>query len=156
MFTDRHFTLALALTLSTAACAPSSVELTNEDRVVITAMADQYLQALVDADLTALGSLFTEDGVRLTNNGGITHGPADIEAINLAADFISFRTDNIVMDGRGDLAYSWLDYDLTSVALEGAEPSTFCGRFLMVVEKQQDGSWLYVAVMFNPRSSPAA
>ena len=137
-----------------SACAAPSVELTNEDRAVITAMADQYLQALVDADLTALGSMFTDDGVRLTNDGGITHGPGDIEAINLGADFISFRIDNVTIEGGADLAYSWLDYDLTSIASEGAEPSTFFGRFLMVLEKQQDGSWLYDAVMFNPRSSP--
>ena len=150
----RGLPIALALTLCTVACAPPPVELTNEDRAVITAMGEQYLQALVDSDLTALGALFTEDGVRLTNAGGITRGPADIEAMDLSAtDFISFRTDNVTIDGQGDLAYSWMDYDLTSVASDGAEPSTFYGRFLMVAEKQPDGSWLYVAVMFNPRPS---
>ena len=134
--------------------APPAAEWTDEDRAAITAMTDRYLQALVDDDMTAFASLFVEDGIRLVNNGAVTHGRAVIQAISLPIDFISFRTDNITIGGQGDLAYSWVDYDLTSVASEGAEPSTFYGRFLTVMKKQPDGSWLFVAVMFNPRPAP--
>ena len=156
MITNYRLSLALWIALSVVACIPPAAELTDEDRAAITALGDRYLQALVDDDVTALASLFVEDGIRLVNNGAVTRGRAAIQAIgSFASDFISFRTDNITIGGQGDLAYSWMDYDLTLVALEGAEPSTNYGRFLTVMRKQPDGSWLFVAVLWNSRPPPS-
>ena len=156
MINKHRLSPALWIALSVVACAPPAAEWTDEDRAAITAMGDRYLQALVDDDGTAFASLFVEDGIRLVNNGAVTRGRAAIQAAleGITSDFISFRTDNITIGGQGDLAYSWMDYDLTLVASDGAEPSTFYGRFLTVMRKQPDGSWLFVAVMFNPRPSP--
>ena len=155
MSTTPRLLLALWIALSVVACAPPAAEWTEEDRAEITVMGDRYLQALVDNDVTALASLFVEDGIRLVNGGPVTHGRAAIRDIgSFATDFVSFRTDNVTIGGQGDLAYSWIDYDLTSVASEGTEPSTFYGRFLTVMKKQPDGSWLFVAVMFNSRPAP--
>ncbi len=152
---------ALGIALSVVAYAPSTAELTDGDRSAITALSDRYLQALVDDDVDALASLFVEDGIRLVNEGAVTHGRAAIHAIgnltptgNPVGDFLSFRTNNATIGGEGNLAYSWLDYDLTIVASEGAEPSIFYGRFLNVIRRQPDGTWLFVAVMFNTRPSP--
>ncbi len=152
---------ALGLALSVAACAPSTAEWTDGDRSAITALSDRYLQALVDDDVDALASLFVEDGIRLVNGGAVTYGRAAIQAIgsltpvgNPAGDFVSLRANNVTIGGEGDLAYSWLDYDLTVVASEGAEPSTNYGRFLNVIRRQPDGTWLFVVVMFNTRPSP--
>ncbi len=156
MITNHRLSPALWIALSVVACAPPAAEWTDEARAAITAMGDRYLQALVDDDGTAFASLFVEDGIRLVNNGAVTRGRAAIQAAleGITSDFISFRTDNITIGGQGDLAYSWMDYDLTLVASDGAEPSIFYGRFLTVMRKQPDGSWLFVAVMFNPRPSP--
>ena len=155
MITNHRLSPVLWIALSVVACAPPAAEWTDEDRAAITTMGDRYLQALVDDDVTALASLFVEDGIRLVSNGAVTHGRAAIQAIgSFASDFISFQIDNSTIGGEGDLAYSWMDYDLTSIASEGAEPSTFYGRFLTVMRKQPDGSWLFVAVMFNSRPSP--
>ncbi len=156
MITSHRLSPALWIALSVVACAPPAAEWTDEDRAAITAMGDRYLQALVDDDGIAFASLFVEDGIRLVNTGAVTRGRAAIQASleGLTSDFISFRTDNITIGGQGDLAYSWMDYDLTLVASDGAEPSTFYGRFLTVMRKQPDGSWLFVAVMFNVRPSP--
>ena len=161
MITNHRLSPALWIALSVVACAPPAAEWTDEDRAAITAMGDRYLQALVDDDVTALASLFVEDGIRLVHNGAVTHGQAAIQAMGSiaptgspAGDFISFQTDNITIGGQGDLAYSWMDYDLTFVTSEGAEPSTVYNRFLTVMRKQPDGSWLFVAVMFNSRPSP--
>ncbi len=156
MINKHRLSPALWIALSVVACAPPAAEWTDEDRAAITAMGDRYLQALVDDDGTAFASLFVEDGIRLVNNGAVTRGRAAIQAAleGITSDFISFRTDNITIGGQGDLAYSWMDYDLTLVASDGAEPSIFYGRFLTVMRKQPDGSWLFVAVMFNPRPSP--
>lgn len=154
MITNYRLLPALLLALSIIACTASAAGWTKEDRAAITAMGDLYLEALVDNDMTKLASLFVEDGIRLVNNGPITQSHAAIQSLNLTTDFISFRTDNITIGGQGDVAYSWMDYDLTSVISEGAEPSTFYGRFLTVLRKQADGSWLFVAFMFNERPSP--
>jgi len=135
--------------------------LSDGDRSAIAALSDRYLQALVDDDVDALASLFVEDGIRLVNEGRVTHSRAAIQAIgrlsptgNPGGDFISFRTNNATIGGEGDLAYSWLDYDLTVVASEGAEPSITYGRFLNVIRRQPDGNWLFVSVMFNRRPAP--
>ena len=155
MITNYRQLLSMWIVLSVVACTQTAAELIGEDRAAITSMGDRYLQALVDDDVTALASLFVENGVRLVRNGAVTSGRAEIQAIgSFAADFISFRTENVSIGGQGDLAYSWMDYDLTSVASEGAEAATFYGRFLMVLSKQPDGSWLVVAVMWNSRPSP--
>ncbi len=161
MSTTPRLLLALWIALSVVACAPPAAEWTDEDRAAITAMGDRYLQALVDDDATALASLFVEDGIRLVNEGAVTHGRAAIQNIGRLAptgnpdgDFISSRTDNITIGGQGDLAYSWMDYDLVTVPSAGAEAATHLGRFLTVMRKQPDGSWLFVAVMFNRRPYP--
>ncbi len=152
---------ALWIALSVVACAPPAAKLTEEDRSAIATMGDRYLQALVDDDAAALASLFVEDGIRLVNEGAVTQGRAAIQAIERLAptgnpdgDFISSSTDNITIGGQGDLAYSWMDYDLATVASDGAEAVTTYGRFLTVMRKQPDSSWLFVAVMFNRRPSP--
>ncbi len=141
--------------------APPAAEWTDGDWSAITALSDRYLQALVDDDVDALASLFVEDGIRLVNGGAVTHGRAAIQAIgsltpvgNPAGDFVSLRANNVTIGGEGDLAYSWLDYDLTVVLSVGAEPSNYYGRFLNVIRRQPDGTWLFVAVMFNTRPSP--
>ena len=161
MITNHRISLALWIALSVLACAPPAAELTDEDRSAIATMGDRYLQALVDDDATALASLFVEDGIRLVNEGAVTHGRAAIQNIGRLAptgnpdgDFISSRTDNITIGGQGDLAYSWMDYDLVTVPSAGAEAATHLGRFLTVMRKQPDGSWLFVAVMFNRRPYP--
>ncbi len=161
MIIDHPLSQALWIALSVVACAPPAAELTEEDRSAIATMGDRYLQALVDDDAAALASLFVEDGIRLVNEGAVTHGRAAIQAIERLAptgnpdgDFISSRTHNITIGGQGDLAYSWMDYDLLAVPSAGAEAYTTLGRFLMVMRKQPDSSWLFVAVMFNRRPYP--
>ncbi len=151
MLTKYLYFLTLWIALSAVACTPPPAALTDQDRAAITTLGDQYLQALVDDNPTTLAALFVEDGIRLVNNGPVTQGRASIEADRSPIDFLTFRTDNITIGGEGALAYSWMDYDMTYVVSEGAEPSNFYGRFLTVTKKQLDGTWLYVAVMFNPR-----
>ena len=164
MIINYRLSPALWIALSVVACAPPAAELTEEDRSEIATMGDRYLQALVDDDAAALASLFVEDGIRLVNEGAVTQGRAAIQAIgrlaptgNPGGDFISSSTDNITIGGQGDLAYSWMDYDLVtapSAASGGAEAATTLGRFLTVMRRQPDSSWLFVAVMFNRRPSP--
>ena len=158
MSPNHQVIVGLGIALLVVACAPSATEVTEEDRSAITALSEGYLQALVDDDVDALASLFVEDGIRLVNGGEAMRGRSVILGMesltptgNPAGDFLSFRTSNITVGGEGDLAHSWLDYDLVSVASDGAEPSTTYGRFLNVARRQSDGAWLFVAVMFNVR-----
>ena len=151
---SKHRVLSvLGMALLAGACAPSAAELTDEDRSAITALSEGYLQALVDGDVDALASLFEEDGIRLLNEGAVMQGRAAFPSISAGA-FLGFQSGNVTIGGEGNLAYSWLDYDLTVPTSEGAEPSSIYGRFLNVIRRQQDGTWLFVAVMFNTRTTP--
>ncbi len=157
MSTNRRFTIALVLMLTAVACAAPVAELTEEDRAAINATADRYLQALVDGDWVAYASVFAEDGVQLPNGGSVNRGRAAIQAFgeSQTRDFISFRTANVTIAGRGDLAYRWFEDDLTWVPAEGGEPSTSYGKMLSVMKQQPDRSWLIVAHMWNSRPPPS-
>ena len=153
MSLKHHMLSALGMTLLVVACAPSAPDLTDEDRSAITALSEGYLQALVDGDVDALASLFEEDGIRLLNEGAVMQGRAAFQSIPAEA-FLGFQAGDVTIDGEGDLAYSWLNYDVTVGTSEGAEPSISYGRFLNVIRRQQDGTWLFVAVMYNTRPAP--
>jgi len=157
MSANRRFPIALALTLATVACGTSVAELTEEDRAVITAIGDSYLQALVDGDWAAYTSLFAEDAVEFPPSSSVVQGRSAMRAFgeSLRRDFTSFQSANVTIAGQGDLAYRWMDYDVTSVPAEGGEQTTYYGKLLSVMRKQADGSWMIVADMWNTRPPPS-
>ena len=53
------------------------------------------------------------------------------------------------IEGRGDLAYVRGTYTMTLHPDGAPEPVEDAGKYLEIRRKQSDGSWLYVADMFN-------
>ena len=155
MSTNR-IAIPMLFTLAGAACVLPGAELTDTDRAAITAIGDRYLQAAVDGDWAAYASVFADDAAELPPGGWIREGQSAIRsaAEQIAADFTSYNTSNATIAGGGGVAYRWMDYDLTSVAAEGAEPFTYYGKLLTVVKKQPNGSWVMVASMWNSRPPP--
>ena len=92
------------------------------------------------------------DHVYVEHNEG--HIFIDEEALEFLSDHLHFTPlkESLVsateIDGRGDLAYFRATYRLT-MSFGDAEPVTDVGKWLAILRKQPDGSWLYSAWIWN-------
>lgn len=89
---------------------------------------------------------FTEDAVRMPPNEPLHVGRAAIEAWS-ATNWGPITTTELIqtaeeIDGRGDLAYARGSYSATVVVPGVPEPISEVGKFLVILRKQPDGSWL--------------
>ncbi|UCC84448.1 MAG: DUF4440 domain-containing protein [Gemmatimonadota bacterium] len=144
---------ALALALATAACQPpgqGTAGLSEEDVAAIRAVMQAGAAAEEAGDWAALVALGTEDFVWMPPNDRIIEGRAAIVAY--AEDSgLQIQKSTVAateIDGRGDLAYFRGTYELT-MSFGGAEPFTDVGKWVAILRKQPDGSWLYSAWIWN-------
>ena len=137
---------AVAL-LAILGCAPKAAPLSAADVEANTALSQRFAAALVAKDFDAATSFYSDSALLLPPNAPAVMGTAAIHAFLAAFPPLSELTitaDGVV--GAGDLAYVHGRYHLT-VAAEGSPVDS--GKFLDVRQKQPDGSWKYVADMFN-------
>ena len=126
------------------------VGLSDEDVAAIKTAHDAYGQTMISKDWVALIAMHTEDAVIMPPNMPLIQGREAIQAWNEASPLITaFNLTCVEIDGRSDLAYVRGVYTLT-MELEGApEPIQDTGKFLDILQKQQDGSWLIANDIFN-------
>ena len=142
---------ALALALASTACQPPAQEtagLSEEDVAAITAVMEAGSEAEEAGDWAAVAALGTEDFVCMPPNDRIVEGRAAIQAWaeESGFQFEEVSTSITEIDGRGDLAYFRATYSLT---FGGEEPFTDVGKWIAILRKQPDGSWLYSAWIWN-------
>ena len=108
------------------------------------------MQAVRSEDSAAGAALYTEDAVLMPPNQPMVQGRAAIQTWKEASPtFTEFNLTVEEIDGRGDLAFVRGTYSLT-MELEGApEPIQDTGKFLDILQKQEDGSWLIAVDIFN-------
>jgi uncharacterized protein (TIGR02246 family) len=146
-------------TACSAAPAPSAPEFTEADRAAVNALADTYFQGLVDEDWATAASVFAEDAVRMMSSGSVTRGRPALEEMVRAIgarglDFLGYDLPSVTIEGRGDMAYRWMDFDLHEMVPGRDGPTTTYGKMLSVMERQPDGSWVIVASTFHQRPAP--
>ena len=61
----------------------------------------------------------------------------------------AFTLTSAATDGVGGLAYDRGTYAWTGTAPGMTEPMTDSGKYVSIARRQDDGSWLYVAVIWN-------
>ncbi len=153
MNTQRALLVALTLALASTACQPPSQEagpLSEEDVAAIRSFFEVHTQNVLASDWAADAALYTEDAVRLPPNGATIRGRAAIQAALAQVDTVLDYTPSAVeVDGRGDLAYAWVAYSLTSVLQGSVEPIRDTGKALVILRKQPDGSWMFLRVIWN-------
>lgn len=136
-------------------CAPKAAPLSAADIEANKAVGQAFATAVVAKDFDAASALYADSAVLLPPNAPAMVGKAAIrEFLNGFPPLteLTLTVDGIV--GAGDLAYAHGRYHLT-VAAEGAPVDS--GKFLDVRQRQADGSWKYVADMFNTSiPAPAA
>lgn len=151
----RRIPLALlAVAMASAACQPPAQEagpLSEEDVAAIRAVAVSYTEAMVANDYAAVAAHYTEDAVLMSPNAPLVEGRGAIQAALEASrgTVTEYSSTPVEIDGRGDLAYGRGTFTVAS-AVEGIpEPVRDTAKYLVILRKQADGSWLLTQVCWN-------
>jgi uncharacterized protein (TIGR02246 family) len=149
----RRLMLPLMLFVA-AACQPAAAPLSDEDVAAVRSLGQSYAQAYLAKDPAAAAALFAEDGVEMPPNMPNVVGRDAIRA-GWAAGFAAgveataFTLTSAAIDGVGGLAYDRGAYVWTGTAPGMPEPMTDSGTYVSIARRQEDGSWLYAAVMWK-------
>ena len=148
----------VAIALTSTACQPPVQEvsrLSEEDVAAIRTFFEVHRQNALASDWAADAALYAEDAVRLPPNGAPIRGRTAIQAaLAQVHTVLDFTVNTVEIDGRGDLAYAWNSYSVTSVLEGAAEATTATGKALVILRKQPDGSWLFHRVIWNSDEPP--
>jgi uncharacterized protein (TIGR02246 family) len=142
-----------------AACQPDVGPLSDGDIAAIRDLAEQeVVDAYLEGNWERYAAGFTEDAVRMPPNGPLHQGREAIRewaAANwgpLTATEFTMTVESV--DGLGNLAYAWGPYSATVAIPDVPEPVKDVGKFLVILRKQADGSWLVSVLMFNSDLPP--
>lgn len=146
----RSLAVLLAVAPLVAGCAAGPGPITQADRDAIDAVRTAYQDAIAAGDVARMSALYTDDAVEMPPNMPIREGKAAIEtAAGGQPQPSAFSLTPVETDGVGDLAYDRGTFSYT-VSLEGMpEPMTETGKYLVLLRKQTDGSWLMTTSIWN-------
>lgn len=156
----RALLILLALTLS--ACASTRTDWTYDDiRIVagdeadvtaIVAQARAFSAAYVAGDTEALVAIYAKDGIAAPGGRDFVRGREALRAFWQVRPGVAIREHRLLPEELwidGDLAYDWGYFEGVSQR-EGAEPSAFGGKYLVVWQRGADGVWRMANDMWNP------
>lgn len=101
---------------------------------------------------------YTADASLLPPNYPMLHGHANLRTFFqnwVNSGQMTLTTEPLQYDAAGDLGYSFGRYVLT-IALPNGTIIRDQGKYMDVARRQTDGSWKYVADMFNSDQPPAS
>ena len=124
--------------------------ITDEDVAAIRATLDMYVQYGLSGDWDSWVTLFTEDTIIMLPNAPILQGREAYKEFMEAYPVITEITLPVVeVDGYGDLAFARGTYSV-KIEMEGVpEPIQDRGKYLCILRKQEDGSWLIARDIYN-------
>jgi uncharacterized protein (TIGR02246 family) len=120
--------------------------LSDEDVAAIKTANDAYVQAALEGGLEATTEFYTEDTIMVAQGPMIQGREAlkeERKALSKASATVTAFNQTIVkIDGRDNLAFVLGTAYITMTAEGFTEPTYFTGKFLQILRKQEDGSWL--------------
>lgn len=151
--------LALVVVCGCAGQGSEGGPLSEADASTIKNLAErEVVDMLLAKDMAAFAASFTEDAVRMPPNEPLQIGRAAIEEwARTAWGPLTFPEGSQTVrgvDGRGDLAYAWGTFSFLAQVPGIEEPIEDVGKFLVILRKQPDGSWLVSHSIYNG-DSPA-
>jgi len=122
------------------------------------ATRDAFVAALEGGNAKAAADVYADDARLLAPSAELLQGREAIEAFwraGLEAGISEVELESLELERRDGLAYEIGRYTLQ---LEPAEGGTVVdrGNYLLVHERQEDGSWRWAVEMFNPDSPSVA
>jgi len=126
-------------------------ELTNDDLISIEATLEKYIKAVLDQDFKSLSEAYTLDGIRLNPERRAVIGRKEIESLpkneNAQLTNIDWKTKSI--NGEGNFARWWGTFRSNLVIKPQGNEIIQEGKWLAVLRKQADGSWLIESDIWN-------
>ena len=124
--------------------------LSDEDVAAIRAANDAWIQAFRDNDDAALVALYSDDAVIMPPNESVIEGHAAIQAYYDAdAVTVTEHSESILeIDGRDGIAYIRGTSSTVRMGEDG-EPVTVSDKYLVILRRQADGSWLFTHEIWN-------
>ena len=116
---------------------------------------DAFIGAIEQGDAKAASAVYTSEARLLAPSAELLRGPVAIEqfwraGLDSGISKVELETLELVrLDG---LAYEIGCYELRMKPL-GGDPIVDRGKYLLVHERQPDGSWLWAVEMFNPAAT---
>ena len=149
MRTKSLLAVAAVVAFAATGCYPAA-PLADEDLAAIAALGQAYNAAVLAGDAAAITALYTEDATEMPPHMVARQGRAAIqqgyEGMPLMTTFTMTSSET---EGFGELAYERGTWTAT-MEMEGMEqPYQDAGKYLVVCEKQADGSWLMKVAMWN-------
>jgi ketosteroid isomerase-like protein len=145
--------VVLAFALASSACQPPAQEagpLSEEDVAAIQAFYESYAQAIRAGEWAGAAAFYTQDAVFMPPNEPAVQGRAAIEAWSGASPPITeFSLPIGEIDGRGDLAFVRGTLLITILPEGAPEPIQDTGKYLVILRRQPDGTWLAALDIFN-------
>ena len=158
--------LAVPLLLVAVACQPGAAPLSDQDVAAIRSLDESYAQAVLAMDADAVAALYAEDAIEMPPNEPATVGKEAIReryagAFQLGMASSEFTITSADIDGMDGLAYDRGTWTWTGTPPGMTEPVTETGKQVVIARRQEDGSWLWTAVIWNsdlplpqPESAP--
>jgi uncharacterized protein (TIGR02246 family) len=144
---------AVGLVLLLAACPPAAAPPdTTADVAAIQQLTEREMTAFSAADINALTELVTPDAILMPPNEPAVHG---LDAVRAWAEkfYQSFsvqgRYTSIETRVVGDIAYQWLEFELTVTPKAGGDPIRDVGKGVHVLQRRPDGTWRIVLDSWN-------
>ena len=153
MFTRKALVVCVLLALTSTACQPPAQEagpLSEDDVAAIEGIIQQYVQAMLAKDLDAWTGLWTENAVIMPPNSPAREGrEAIIRNWSAGPTPTEFVLDVLDIDGTGDVAYVRGTCSII-ITVEGVpEPVRDDGKYLCILKKQPDATWLFAVDTWN-------
>ena len=111
---------------------------------VIQNINDEFDTASNAGDIDKVVSLFTDDAVRIPAAGPALVGKEAIrDWFQQVFDRYTLKQKNVLVDFKvsGELLFYRGTYTTTNTPKEGGEPLQLNGDFVVIMQKQSDGSW---------------
>jgi uncharacterized protein (TIGR02246 family) len=141
---------AAVCVLAITGCGGSAASISEADRSAMHATVDSFTKAILSGDFAAAASLWSEDATAMPPHLTAAQGRADIQKLFAGFGKTTAFTQNVVeTEGRGDLAYSRVTFDVTFTPPGATAPVTDKGKVLLVWGRQADGKWLVTRGAWN-------
>jgi uncharacterized protein (TIGR02246 family) len=148
----------LFVTAFLSACAPEPAPPTEPvtnveaDLEALKAIPKKWAAAYHQNDLEAVMLLYARDAVRIPPNEAIQEGKDAIRS-HLQTEFSEYTSvgDISVVDAKvsGDLGFIRGTYNGMSTSKTGGEPIRYDNKFVVVTQRQADGSWKSICEIWN-------
>jgi ketosteroid isomerase-like protein len=125
--------------------------LPDQDILAIRQLFESHMQAQLAGDWAAAAAVIAEDAIAMPANQPLMQGrQAWLEWMEAARfEVVDLQTELLEIDGREDLGYLRGRYSATLKADQAPEPVAAIGKFLWILRKQANGSWLVCVTIGN-------